>query len=65
MYFIDQRIQVICNQLQMFRFRNTTALTEWQFKKGQFVRPEQADAAEGQWEIFDAPSMGSHRVGHD
>ena len=57
MYFIDQRLQVICNQLQMFRFRNTTALTEWQFKKGQFFRPEQAEAAEGDWEIFDAQTM--------
>ena len=47
MYFIDQRLQVICNQLQLFRFRNTTPLTEWQFKEGQFFRPAEADAAEG------------------
>ena len=67
MYFIDQRLQVICNQLQLFRFRNTTPLTEWQFKEGQFFRPAEADAAEGQWKIFDAQTMRwySNYVGTD
>ena len=57
MYFIDQRLQVICNQLGMFRFRNTTGLTNWQYKPGQFFRPEEADACETPWETFDANTM--------
>jgi len=67
MYFIDQRLQVICNQLQLFRFRNKTQLTEWQFKKGQFFRPEEADASEASWEVFDAQTMRwySNYVGTD
>ena len=67
MYFIDQRLQVICNQLGMFRFRNTTGLTDWQYKKGQFFRPEEADAAEAPWETFDASTMRwySNYVGTD
>ena len=29
MYYIDQRIQVICNQLQMLRFRDSRSLPDW------------------------------------
>lgn len=67
MYFIDQRIQVICNQLQMFRFKNTQQLAAWQYKKGQFFRPEEADAACAPWEEFDAQTMRwySNYVGTD
>ena len=67
MYFIDQRLQVICNQLGMFRFRNTTGLTNWQYKPGQFFRPEEADASETPWETFDASTMRwySNYVGTD
>ena len=38
MYFIDQRIQVICNQLGNFRFRACVSLPVWEYKKGQFFR---------------------------
>ena len=67
MYFIDQRLQVICNQLGMFRFRNTVGLTNWQYKHGQFFRPEEADACDAPWETFDASTMRwySNYVGTD
>ena len=67
MYFIDQRLQVICNQLGMFRFKNSTGLTNWQYKHGQFFRPEEADAAEQPWETFDCNTMRwySNYVGTD
>lgn len=67
MYFIDKRLQVICNQLGMFRFENTRQLTAWQYKKGQFFRPEEADAAREPWEEFDAQTMRwySNYVGTD
>ena len=67
MYFIDQRLQVICNQLGMFRFRNTVGLTNWQYKHGQFFHPEEADACEAPWETFDASTMRwySNYVGTD
>ena len=57
MYFIDQRIQVICNQLGNFRFRDSRSLPDWQYKKGQFFRPEEADAAAAPWEAFDCQTM--------
>ena len=57
MYFIDQRIQVVVNQLANFRFTDGQGLTDWQYKKGQFFRPEEADAAENPWEPFDTVNM--------
>ncbi len=57
MYFIDQRIQVICNQLQLLRFRNKVDLSNWQCKFGQYFRPEEADASELPWEDFNCYAM--------
>jgi len=57
MYFIDQRIQVICNQLGMLRFRDSQALPDWEYKYGQYFRPEEADAAERPWSKFDCEHM--------
>ena len=49
MYFIDQRIQVICNQLKLLRIRENTPITQWQYKPGLFFRPEEADADQTPW----------------
>ncbi len=57
MYFIDKRLRVICNQLQMFRFRNKVNLPDWQMKPGQFFRPAEAEACETPWVTFDANTM--------
>lgn len=57
MYYIEQRIQVICNQLAHFRFRESRSLPDWQYKKGQFFRPEEAEAAANPWEKFDCQTM--------
>ena len=57
MYFIDQRIQVICNQLQLLRFRNRQDIVNWQCKFGQYFRPEEADASELPWEDFNIYAM--------
>ncbi len=67
MYFIDQRLQVICNQLNHFRFRNTVNLPNWDYKFGQYFRPEEADAAEQPWQKFDSNTMRwySNYVGTD
>ncbi len=57
MYFIAQRIQVICNQLGMLRFRDSRSLPDWEYKPGQYFRPEEADAAEAPWQKFDCDHM--------
>lgn len=57
MYFIDQRIQVIANQLGNLRFRDCVALNDWQYKFGQYFRPAEADASEKPWLPFDCQNM--------
>jgi alpha-mannosidase len=57
MYFIDQRIQVICNQLGNLRIRNKRQLSDWMYKSGQYFRPEEADASPLPWETFDCNTM--------
>ena len=57
MYFIDQRLQVICNQLQLLRFRNRTDVPIWECKFGQYFRPEEADASDIPWEYFNSYAM--------
>ncbi|HIT34845.1 MAG TPA: alpha-mannosidase [Candidatus Faecousia intestinigallinarum] len=57
MYFIDQRIQVICNQMGQFRTRNIHDLPDWEYKHGQFFRPEEAEASATPWEKFDCRNM--------
>ncbi len=57
MYFIDQRVQVICNQLSGLRFKDSRNLPNWSYKKGQYFRPEEADAAAAPWEEFDCQHM--------
>ena len=57
MYFIDQRLQVICNQLQLLRFKNHTDVPIWDCKYGQYFRPEEADASDIPWEYFNSYAM--------
>jgi len=57
MYFIDQRIQTICGQLKLLRVRERRQLSGWEYKRGQFFRPQEADQAEQPWEPFDCQSM--------
>ena len=52
MYFLDKRIKVILNQLRTYSISDGLGIPNWQYKKGQFCRPEEADAAEAPWENF-------------
>ena len=67
MYFIDQRLQVICNQLQLLRFKNRIDVPIWDCKFGQYFRPEEADASDIPWEYFNSYAMRwySNYVGTD
>ena len=63
MYFIDKRIQVICNDLNKLRIRTPQPITDWQYKKGFFLYPAQADSEGEAWEAFDGKTM--HWYGPD
>ena len=57
MYFIDQRVQVLCNQLERLRFLDSTPLNDWQYKHGQYFHPDEADKNGPPWEDFDCATM--------
>ena len=57
MYFIDERIQKICDQLKNFRTTIIAPLDDWEYKHGQFFRPEEANKSEIPWEPFDCRTM--------
>ena len=63
MYFIDKRIQVICDNLNKLRIRNVRPITDWQYKKGFFLYPSQAEVEGDSWEAFDGKTM--HWYGPD
>lgn len=63
MFFIDKRIQVICDQLKHLRIRDKQPLYDWQYKKGTFLTPDEADHAPNAWEHFDGRRM--HWYGPD
>ncbi len=63
MAFLDKRINVICDQLRQLRFKQTMALTDMQYKEGNFFRPADADNACAPWQAFDCKTM--HWYGPD
>ena len=52
MLFLDKRIKVILNQLRTYSITDGLGIPNWQYKKGQFFRPEEADASDTPWEDF-------------
>ena len=57
MYFINKRIQVICDQLKNLSVTDNLGIDNWEYKKGQFFRPDEADACSAPWEKFDCNTM--------
>ena len=57
MYFIDERINKMCDQLKNFRTTLSVPLDDWQYKHGQFFRPEEAETSDIPWEPFDCRTM--------
>ncbi len=62
MYFIDQRIKVICDQLERLRFLDSRELPDWEYKHGQYFRPQEADENGPAWEPFDSRTMRWYSV---
>lgn len=56
MYFIEERVQVICNQLKLLRTHGNVPLTRWEYKKGLFFHPQETENGEP-WQNFDCDTM--------
>ncbi|MDF2484771.1 MAG: Alpha-mannosidase [Herbinix sp.] len=63
MYFLDKRIQVICNDLKKLSVAQNVPVETFEYKKGNFIFPEDADKAVEPWENFNSKTM--HWYGPD
>lgn len=63
MDFLDKRIKVICNELKKLSIVKKVPVNDWSYKKGNYIYPEDAQAAEMPWENFDSKTM--HWYGPD
>ena len=63
MDFLDKRVGVICNELKKLKVKQVFQLTQWEYKEGNFIHPEDALKDEAAWENFDCKTM--HWYGKD
>lgn len=63
MDFLDKRVGVICNELKKLKVKQVFPLTQWEYKEGSFIYPEDALKDEADWENFDCKTM--HWYGKD
>lgn len=61
MKLIDKRIGIICRELKRLSQVESVELTEWDYKEGRFLHPEEAKS--GDWKRFDSRTM--HWYGKD
>lgn len=63
MRFIDNRISVICKELNELAITARTPVSSITYKKGLYFTPAEADVSDAAWETFDSGSM--HWYGPD
>ncbi|SFR65619.1 alpha-mannosidase [Anaeromicropila populeti] len=63
MHFLDKRVGVICNELNKLKVVQKQPLENWNYKKGNYLYPQDADRSEEAWEPFDSRTM--HWYGPD
>ena len=63
MFFLDKRIQVICDELKRLSVRQRVPIDGWRMKKGTYLTPAEADGAAEPYEPFDSRTM--HWYGPD
>ncbi len=63
MRFLDKRINVICNELRKLQKKQTFTVTDWKYKEGNYIHPEDVEADSAAWKDFDGKNM--HWYGPD
>lgn len=63
MDFLDKRIRVICDELKKLSVVKKVPLENWVYKKGNYIRPEDANESRELFENFDSKTM--HWYGPD
>lgn len=55
MPFLDKRVNVICNELKKLSAKQKVPIENWQYKRGYFVHPTDADTDSSTWQAFNSP----------
>lgn len=63
MRFLDKRVGVICEELKKLKIKQRFPIEEWEYKEGNYIHPEDAQADQVQWQTFDCRNM--HWYGKD
>ncbi len=63
MVFLDKRVRVISDELKKLSVVQKVNVDDWKYKKGNYIYPKDAEAAEAEWEKFDCRTM--HWYGPD
>ncbi|MDE7339093.1 MAG: alpha-mannosidase [Lachnospiraceae bacterium] len=63
MYFLDKRVNVICEELKKLKVKQRFTIERWKYKEGNYIHPEEAQEDDTPWEVFDCKSM--HWYGKD
>jgi len=63
MHFLDKRVKVICDELKRLQWKQHFPVTDWKYKEGNFIHPQDAEADSAEWKDFDSKTM--HWYGPD
>ena len=63
MFYLDKRIQGICDELRKLSIRQRAPISGWMYKKGNFIHPEDARHDAAAFSPFDCRNM--HWYGPD
>ncbi len=63
MKFLDKRVQTICNELRRLQRKQKFPVTDWKYKEGNYIHPQDAEADSAEWKDFDGKTM--HWYGPD
>lgn len=63
MHFLDKRIEVICKELKKLSVVQSKKMDKWYYKKGNYLRPKDAEESVSEWLNFDSKTM--HWYGPD
>ncbi len=63
MHFLDKRVKVICDELKKLQWKQHFPVTDWKYKEGNYIHPQDAEADSAEWKDFDSKTM--HWYGPD
>ncbi len=63
MKFLDKRVKVICDELRRLQRKQKFSVTDWKYKEGNYIHPQDAEADSAEWKDFDGKTM--HWYGPD